>query len=240
MQRRATILAAIGALALSACNDGAGGGVGGEIPTTPDPIVAATLNDPLMIDPDLVHRSDANALLSIRYDHALPPHGSTTESAEAARDAASRELLETGAIEDLPLASTQAAGEALALGMTATEVMKASGAPNRCLGQVKEGLVWAARLPDAARVMPHGMVMQAAGAQTERCKMRIIRYVTPVGVEDALRYHFNRANRAGMTANRYSAPEDILKAERGSEHFQVYVRPGPGGTSAVDLIYWRR
>lgn len=238
---RATILAAAsGVLSLSACNDGAGDGVGGEIPATPDPIVAATLNDPLMIDPDLVHRSDANALLSIRYDHALPPHDSTSESAEAAREAASRELLETGGIEELPLASTQAAGEALALGMSATEVMKASGAPNRCLGQVEEGLIWAARLPDAARVMPHGMTMQAAGAQTDRCKIRIVRYVTPVGVEDALRYHFNRASRAGMTANRYSAPEDILDAERGSEHFKVYARPGPGGTSAVDLIYWRR
>jgi len=88
--------------------------------------------------------------------------------------------------------------------------------------------------------MPHGMAMQAAGAEEDRCHIRIVRYVTPVGITDALRYHFNRANRAGMTSKRYTKPEDILDAARGSEHLKIYARPGPGGTSAVDIIYWRR
>lgn len=228
------------AVALASCGGEFDDSEVGAIASAPDPLVAAALNDPLMVDPDLVHRSDANALISVRYDHALPAHLSTTESANAAQEAATRELLETGSLADLPLPSTGMAGEPLALGMTADEIITASGAPSGCLGKLGEGLVWAARMPDPARVMPHGMAMQAAGADRKGCNIRIVRYITPVGVEDALRYHFNRADRAGMTAKRYTRPEDILEADRGSQHLKVHVRPGPGGTSAVDLIYWRR
>lgn len=210
------------------------------IATTPDPVVARTLNDPLMVDPDLVYRNEAFAALTIRYDHALPPHRSTSENAEAAREAARRELLVDGPMVELPVATGGAMGEELAPGMTADQIIKASGAPERCLGNLSEGLVWAARMPEAAKLMPHGMAMQAAGAETDRCKMRIVRYVAPVDVEDVLRYHFNRANRAGMTAERFAGPEAILSASRGSQQFRVYARPGLAGTSAVDLISWSR
>lgn len=240
MSTRAIILLALGAITLASCGSQDGEEGVAAIVTTPDPLVARALNDPIMVDPDLVLRSEAFAALSVRHDHALPPPLSTQESAEAAMQAATRELLESGSLVDLPLASGTAAGEALALGMSARQVIEATGAPARCIGELGEGLDWTARMPDAARIMPHGMAMQAAGADNDRCRMRIVRYVTPVGIEDALRYHFNRADRAGMTTQRYAQPEGIIDAERGSEHLRVQARPGPGGTSAVDLIYWTR
>lgn len=230
----------VSALVVSGCGSDSLDGSAAMIAATPDPVVARTLNDPLMVDPDLVYRNEAYSALTIRYDHALPPHRSTTENAEAAREAARRELLVDGPMAELPVASAERMGIELAPGMTADEIIKASGAPERCLGKLDEGLVWAARMPVAATVMPHGMTMQAAGAETERCKMRIVRYVTPVDVEDVLRYHFNRANRAGMQAMRYSNPEAILSASRGSQQLRVYARAGQGGTSSVDLITWSR
>lgn len=240
MQIRSAFLVAFGALALGSCDDVMVDGDYGTIADTPDPLIARALNDPIMVDPDLAYRNQANAALTIRYDHALPPHMSTTESAEAALEAARRELLVGGSINELPVASQTVQGEPLALGMTAQDIMAVTGAPARCANAVTEGLVWASRMPDPARIMPHGMTMQAAGAETSSCNIRIVRYVTPVPKEDVLRYHFTRAARAGMTINRFSKPEDILIANRGSQHFKVYARPGQGGTSAVDLIYWRR
>jgi hypothetical protein len=230
---------ALTALVLAAC-----GGDASErnepLPAIPDPLVARTLNDPLMVDPDLAYRNEANAALAIRHDHALPPMVATTETAQAARDMARGELLDGGPIADLPLPVAGTAGAALALGMSANDIIAASGAPSGCKGKLEEGLVWAARMPDPARVMPHGMAMQAAGTDGTGCNLRIVRYVTAARIEEALAYHFNRASRAGMTARRFKEPEDMLDAARGAEHMKVYARPGPGGTSAIDIVYWKR
>ena len=238
MQLRSRYWLATSALALASC--GGDEGRSGAAPSTPDPLVARALNDPIMTDPDLVHRNQAFAALTIRHDHALPPLIATSDNAEAAREAARRELLETGAIAELPVASGASGGEALAPGMTAQDIIKATGAPSACSAVIEEGIVWAARMPEPASVMPHGMTMQAAGADTSGCTIRIVRYITPVDVEDALSYHNTRAERAGMTVQRLRDPEAILDAERGSQHLKVYARPGLNGTSAVDLVYWRR
>lgn len=239
MRHLGLIPIAISALLLGACG-GDAGDPAAALPAIPDPLVARTLNDPLMVDPDLAYRNEANAALAIRHDHALPPIVATSEGAEAAREAARGELLDAGPISDLPLPTTGSPGAALALGMSASDIIAASGAPSGCKGKLAEGLVWAARMPDPARVMPHGMAMQAAGADGPECNLRIVRYITPVRIEEALEYHFNRANRAGMSARRFKQPEDILDAARGAEHVRIHARPGPGGTSAVDIIYWKR
>ena len=238
---KALSVIALSAIALASCSDdGSPAGADG-INVVPDPLVARTLNDPLMVDPDLAHRNEANAVVTVRYDHALPPLSSSSETAEMACEAARRELVvDGGSIRDLPPSQGDYDGEALALGMSASDIVTATGAPSACKGQLTDGLVWAARMPDVARVMPHGMTLQAAGADSANCKLRIVRYVTPAGVDDALQYHFNRADRARMKVARHRAPEAILDAARGSEHLKVYARPSSNGTSAVDLVYWKR
>ena len=212
-------------------------GFGSDIP---DPLIARALNDPLMVDPDLAYRNEANAAVTIRHDHTLPPMTSTTETAEAAREAGRRELIETGPIVDLPAASGKAQGAAFALGMTGEDLIKAAGGPSRCANQLEEGLIWAARMPEGAQVMPHGMTMQAAGVENGNCNVRIVRYVTPVSIEDALQYHYNRIRRARMEATFHSEPEAILSARGNGARIAFHARSGPNGTSAVDIVYWRR
>lgn len=240
MRTNSAILTVLGTLTLASCGNGASDQSIGGIDQVPDPLVSRTLNDPLMVDPDLAYRNEANAIVTIRHDHALPPHMSSSETAERARDAARRELLETGPVRDHPTAIAEEKGEELSLGMSAADIIKAVGAPSKCNGKLEEGLVWAARMPDPARVMPHGMSLQAAGSDGAECYMRIVRYVTPAGLDDVLQYHFNRADRARMRATRHSKPEAILDASRGSEHLIVHARPGSAGTTRVDLIYWNR
>lgn len=229
----------LAALLLSSCGDDvlpvdANNAVGA------DPLLARALNDPLMVDPDLAYRNEANAAITIRHDHALPTFTGSTEAAQRAREVARLELLDSGSILDLPGETTGARKVALAGLSTSNEIIDAVGGPGQCSGQLEEGLAWAARMPDVARVMPHGMVQQAAGVDAGGCDVRVVRYLTPVAIEDALQYHFNQAARARLSATLFREPEAILQASRGDIHLTVHARPGPGGTSAIDLVYWQR
>lgn len=209
-----------------------------------DPVLARALHDPLMSDPDLSARNEANAVLGLTASGALPVFTATPEAARAARDAARLELLEGGAIPDLPPASDQSLGKPLGplgpLGAlaSAADLLAALGAPADCTARLEQGFAWSADLPQVAAIMPHGMVVQAGGAALPPCRMRIIRYRTPAAPEDVLAYHYARAVRAGMTAARHAQPEDIIAASNAAgARLVVHVRPAANGMAAVDLLY---
>lgn len=61
-----------------------------------DPLLARALNDPLMVDPDLSWRNEANAVIAIRDGHPLPPFDARDDARQRARDAGRLELLENG------------------------------------------------------------------------------------------------------------------------------------------------
>ncbi|MEM9501811.1 MAG: hypothetical protein AAF941_08185 [Pseudomonadota bacterium] len=224
-------------LALSSCSDdtqpiNADGTIG------VDPLVARALNDPLMVDPDLAYRNEANAAITIRHDHALPTFAATTEASQRAREVARLELLDGGSISNLPAVTIDEGVLPIGGLSTAGEIVEAVGGPGRCTDRLGEGLAWAARMPEVAQVMPHGMVQQAAGVDAEGCTVRVVRYLTPVAIEDALQYHFNRAVRARLSITRLDDPEAILQASRGDMNFIVHARPAAGGMKAIDLVYW--
>ncbi|MBU2586983.1 MAG: hypothetical protein KJ872_02575, partial [Alphaproteobacteria bacterium] len=97
---------------------------------------------------------------------------------------------------------------------------------------------FAANVPQVAAIMPRGMVVQAAGADSAPCRIRIIRYQTAAAPEDLLQYHYARAVQAGLDAARHAVPEDIIAAAgKDGETLIVHVRPGVHGLSSVDLLY---
>jgi hypothetical protein len=80
--------------------------------------------------------------------------------------------------------------------------------------------------------------VQAGGADTAPCRIRIIRYQTAAAPEDVLQYHYARALRGGLSAQRHAEPEAIIAATgKAGETLVVHVRPGPHGLSAVELLY---
>ncbi|MEO1220342.1 MAG: hypothetical protein AAFY42_03175, partial [Pseudomonadota bacterium] len=101
-------------------------------------------------------------------------------------------------------------------------------------------LLWSTQMPSPSAVMPHGMVQAAAGADTDRCVVRVVRYHTPVNVEEALEYHFNKAKREGFEVMHLDAPEAQLRGEWRNEKLTVHGRPGPRGLSEIDVIHWIR
>lgn len=214
-----------------------------------DPVIARALHDPLMSDPDLASRNEANAALGFADSHALPVLPARSEDVQAAREAMRLDLLGTGAIPDLPPASAGEGGKPLGPMASPADLLAAVDAPARCAGVLKEDFALAASLPPVAAIPPGAMVVQAGGADAQGCGLRIIRYRSAAPIIDLLQYHYARASRAGLSAARYAAPEDILAARGGakggakggrSERLTVHIRPAAGGVNGVDVIYRAR
>lgn len=239
MARLSVIVSILAALALCACADESlvedRSFVNGV-----DPLIARALNDPLMVDPDLAYRNEANAAITVGHDHALPSFMGSAETASAARDVARLGLLEDGPIPDLPPPAKTAGPADLSDRYGVEAVLEALDVPSDCRGPIKGGFVHAADLPDAARVMPHGMVRVAAAVESPQCYLRLVRYVSPVPIEDALQFHYTLADRAGFEMTRFVLPEESLAADRRGTFLRIFARQASGELTAVDVITWER
>ena len=221
---------------LAACSAGERGS-DAEKPLAGDPMVARALYDPLMSDPDLSALNEANAVLGFAGDNALPVLPARPQAAQAAREAGRLELIEGDAFAPLP-SPAPGLGPISGREASAAELLAAVGAPASCTAQLEQGFAWAASLPPAAAIMPHGMVVRAAGADTAGCTLRIIRYHTPAAGADVLEYHFTRAVRAGLQPLRYAEGGESLAARAaGGEAWAVAVRGAASGLTEVDLLY---
>ena len=230
------VLAPVLLCLLAACSAGERDG-DAATPLASDPMVARALHDPLMSDPDLSAVNEANAVIGFAGDSALPVLPATPEAAQAAREAGRLELIEGGELTPLPSPET-GIGAISGRNASATALLGAIGAPESCLPSLKQGFAFAAGLPPAAAIMPHGMVVRAGGADTAACKLRLIRYHTPAAGEDVLEYHFTRARRAGLRPLRYAEGGEGLAARAaGGEAWAVAVRATPSGLTEVDLLY---
>ncbi len=237
---RCTALIVLPVLLSAACADAPEGAAAGN-PVAFDPLVAAALHDPLMSDPDLSARNEANAVIGFASDSALPVLPATPEAAQAARQAGRLELLAEGAMPALP--APVAAPFALpAPGSRVQDGLAAMGASQPCIKSLDEGFGWAAKLPQAASIMPQGMVVQAGGSDAAGCGLRVIRYHTAAPVEDVLQYHYVRAGRAGFQPQRHvpegeGAGESISASGPAGEALMVTLRKAASGLTAVDLYY---
>lgn len=231
-------LAALALAAVSAC---------GEEPVdapldvlTQDPQLARALHDPLMVDPDLAWRTEANAAVTFRDGHPLPPFDAREDASNRAREASRLELLENGQIPTVPGFASDGSGVSLATIATADEMLRAVGGRTDCIGRMDASLEWSTRMPPTSSIMPHGMVQQAAGVDVGTCVVRVVRYLVPVAIEDVLEYHFTKVDRERFDITLYNAPEVQMVAERRDQKLAVHIRPGPGGMTAVDIVHWRK
>lgn len=204
-----------------------------------DPVIARALHDPLMSDPDLASRNEANAAIGFVDSGALPVITASPEMASKAREALRLDLLERGSIPELPPPARGAAsGQELGPLTSAAELLAAMGAPAVCENQLIEDFALAADLPRVAAIPPGAMVMQAGGAKSETCGLRIIRYHSVAPREDVLQYHYTEALRGGLRVLRFSKPEDIIAATgEGGETLLVHLRPAATGLSGVLVLY---
>lgn len=204
-----------------------------------DPVIARALFDPLLTDPDLASRNEANAAIGFVDSAALPVFTADTAEAQAAREALRIELLEGGLLPDLPPASARSGGAVLGPMTGAGALLAAVGAPQTCAKGLREDFLLAADLPAAAAIPGLAMVVQAGGSDHAGCRLRIIRYDSAAPAADVLQYHFVRAQRAGLMPDRFAQPADSIAASgKSGERLAVHLRARAGGLTGVTLV-WR-
>jgi len=230
--RPAAILPAF--IALAACSSGDDEAASDAALIDRDPVIARALGDPLMSDPDLATRNEANAAVGFAGSAALPVLPASSADARAAREALRLELLESGPIPDLPAAQ---GGDGRALGPMsgAADLLAAVGAPGSCAARLSEDFALAASLPPAAALPPRGMVQQAGGSDAPGCRIRIVRYLTAAPREDVLQYHHARALRAGLRSQREG--DAITAVGKGAQRLAAHVRAAPHGLTGVTLVF---
>jgi hypothetical protein len=232
VMRSVLIIPALAALA--ACSSGDDDAARDAALIDRDPVIARALHDPLMSDPDLAARNQANAAIGFADSTALPVLPASSTDAQAAREALRLELLESGPIPDLPPAQ-EGKGKTLGPMSGAADLLAAVGAPATCATGLKEDFALAAGLPPASALPPRGMVQQAGGSDAPGCRLRIVRYLTAAPREDVLQYHHARALRAGLASQRQG--DAITAGGKGAERLAAHVRAAPHGLTGVTLVY---
>ena len=96
---------------------------------------------------------------------------------------------------------------------------------------------WAAQLPPALAIYPRGHAIVAAGNDTHGCKVRAVRFVSPVSVSDAVDFYYASARASKLSPERRREGDDeVVAGTQASGAYAVYVRQRADGLTEVDLI----
>lgn len=203
-----------------------------------DPAAQAALNDPIMVDPDLASQNRGNSALSgggpAQGD--LPPFVRTPEEIDAARAAA--QTLLGSAPPAAPGPATTSDKSRLSGALTMPAVAAASGlATSACADRLGFTMAWAAKLPAGLPIYPRGHAVVAAGSDDPGCKVRAVRYVTPVSVSDAVDFHYAAARAAKLPAERRrEGSDEVIAGAQGGSSYAIYLRQRRDGLTEVDLL----
>lgn len=197
-----------------------------------DPVAAAALDDPLMTDPDLTGQNQGNAALHGGLpDGAVPPFKRSAEEVAAAKLEAERLLGRPIPAAPEPAGNTKTSRLAGAATMQA--IAEASGLGGACAGKIEYSAIWAARLPAALPVYPRGHTLVAGGSDVAGCKLRAVRYVTPVQPGDVIAFYHASASAAKLPAARSREGDDEVLSGKG---YALFARKRSDGLSEIDLV----
>lgn len=203
-----------------------------------DPAAAAALNDPIMADPDLASQNRGNAALTGGGPATaqIPPFNRSPEEIERARRAAATPF--GGKIDPAPAPQRSAPQSPLAGAQTPLAVAAALRLADGVCGQsFGFSASWAAKLPNALPVYPRGHTLVAGGSDDPLCKLRSVRFVTPVPVGEVIDFYYASAGKANLKPQRArEGSDDVVAGGLEDRGFMVYVRQRADGLTEVDLV----
>ncbi|MFM5895469.1 MAG: hypothetical protein ACKOQM_13690 [Novosphingobium sp.] len=203
-----------------------------------DGAAAAALGDPIMVDPDLSAQNRGNSALSGGGPPQgdLPDFNRTPEEADAARAAAQAQL--GAALQSAPAAGSTAPKSRLAGALTMPAVAAASGiASKACAEGMGFTFGWAAQLPAGLQIYPRGHAVVGAGNDVGGCKVRAVRFVTPVSVSDAVDFYYASARAAKLAPERrHEGDDEVVAGKSAGGSGAAYIRKRADGLTEVDLI----
>lgn len=216
-------------LLLASCDDGPDKAEGPE----GDAAVGEALGDQIMVDPALDGQNQARAGMTGggAASAGIPPEQRSLEAVAAAIAEATK--LAGGSIRQAPAATT---GPDKPDTVTAGQLAAANPGAS-CADKVGYSAAWAARLPEVLAVYPRGHVQEAAGTDKDGCTLRVVNFVTPVGVSDVIDYYYTRLSAAGFDAEHRSEGKDmVLGGSKGASAYVLYVRKRDDGLTEADLV----
>lgn len=207
----------------------------GEDATDQDPAMTGALGDQIMVDPDLAGQ-DGGAVRADGGQVELPPEQRSPEAIEAAKAEAKK--MAGGSLKSAPQPASGGTSSLVEGAATAAQVaQEAKAASTDCAEKVKYSTSWAAKLPSAFPVYPRGAVQEAAGTDSNGCKLRVVNFVTPVTPSDVVDFYYTRAANGGYgTEYRMDGSDYVLGGKRGSSSYLMYTRKLDNGLTEVDLI----
>ena len=199
-----------------------------------DPATEQALADQIMVDPDLANQNEGNAALTVSSDHSLPLPGSRPEAIAAARAEAA--LLVGGTDKLVPPPPKQALPLHRARFETAAQFADELPGASECSAKLAYSAAWSARLPEALPVYPGGATIDAAGVDSDDCKLRVVTFTTPVATDDVLSFYTARARKARFSIEHAgNERESVLSGGRGAVAFRLALRRDDDGLTEATL-----
>ncbi|MDE8652953.1 hypothetical protein [Novosphingobium album (ex Liu et al. 2023)] len=203
--------------------------------TEKDPAMTGALGDQIMVDPELAGQNGA-AVSANGGQVELPPEQRSPEAIAAARAEAAKQA--GGTLKPAPQPGTGGATSLVEGAATAAQVAQQSKAASTdCSQKAQYSMDWAAKLPAELPVYPRGAVQEAAGADSEGCRLRVVNFVTPVTPGDVISFYYTKATKGGYAAEYHMDGTDhVLGGKKGGASYLIYARKLKNGLTEVDLI----
>ena len=200
-----------------------------------DPMLSRALQDQIMVDPQLAARANADAVRPPSQPYAAPLPPDNAEPAPAPDGEALRPA--PAPASGKPCRECRAADTSLTLASLAER--QPSRSLSGCAAAVRYGAGWANRLPADLPLHPAARVIEAAGADTNGCALRIASFTVAQPVGTMVDWYYTRATRAGFSAeHQVGGGRHVLGGTRARDGgaYVIYLSARPDGGTAVDLI----
>ena len=198
-----------------------------------DPSVATVVADPIMTDTALATQANQNVVRPppSPYSAPIPP-----VDIAARGDAAALIARET--LSPAPAESGNGCTGCAATRDALTLVAVAQPTVGRCAAALGYSSGWVTRLPANIPVLPDARIIDAAGAATDRCDIRVVRFQSDLPPDQTIDWYFARGKAAGFTFHRAADANGarIGGQSRSGSDYTLFVDPRDGGGSDVVMI----
>ena len=205
-----------------------------------DPAMTSALHDQIMVDPSLAQQSNADSVRppAQPYSGGVPPVSIAQPPGATTVGTATSETIKVAPAPDSSdCPGCKAARESLTLGALASR--QHDKGTSACAGAMRYSASWAERLPADVPLYPGARVVEAAGADTDRCRLRAVTFSTSAQLQTVLDWYYTRVTASGFTAEHQSdGTEHTLGGTRDRDDgaYVLFLIGRRDGGTDVDLV----
>jgi hypothetical protein len=235
-------LLALGAMtmALAACQNADDSAAQNEdaalLADAADPAMKGALEDQILVDPDLVDKSNRNAVLAEGSDGSVPSAG-VSKGQLAAVEKAAAAAIGTRGLMKAPEPTKVAAEDCKDCNQGSTLGAKAAQQSGVCTGKLDYAMGWANRMPADFAIYPRANVKEAAGVDKGQCNIRVVNFTTPAALKNVVDFYYTKARRGGYSAEYQLRGDDyVLGGTKGEAAYVLFLKPMANGGTEVDIV----